>query len=145
MLSKSEVLHDISMSFYLSKARCMARIKAMKKNVTLFAQAEFPQFSKHMIKLMDYAQHIATAVLIVILLSWGISSSQQPISDAQHQHLQRFASQALYSNSRETANYLLNQAQISQAEVNQFQYFKWLRVHQREQQRIHFQKSVEVE
>ena len=123
----------------------MARIKAMKKNVTLFAQAEFPQFSKHIVKLMDYAQHIATAVLIVILLSWGISSFQKPISDAQHQHLQRFASQALYSNSRETANYLLNQAQISQTEVNQFQYFKWLRVHHREQQRIHFQKSVEVE
>ena len=121
----------------------MARIKAMKKNVTLFAQAEFPQFSKHMIKLMDYAQHIATAVLIVILLSWVISSSQKPINDAQHQHLQRFASQALYSNSRESANYLLNQAQMSQTEVNQFQYFKWLRVHHREQEAIHFQKDAE--
>ena len=123
----------------------MARIKVMKKNVTLFAQADFPQLSKHIIKLMDYTQHIATACLILILLSWGISSFKQPINDAQHQHLQRFASQALYSNSRESANYLLNQAQISHTEVNQFQYFKWLRVHHREQQRIHFQKSVEVE
>lgn len=123
----------------------MARIKAMKKNVTLFAQAEFPQFSNHIVKLMDYAQHIATAVLIVILLSWGISSFQQPISDKQFQYLQGFASQSLFSNSRETANYLLNQAQMSQTEVNQFQYFKWLRLHHREQQRIHFQKSVEVE
>lgn len=123
----------------------MARIKVMKKNVTLFAQADFPQLSKHIIKLMDYAQHIATACLILILLSWGISSFKQPINDEQFQYLQRFASQALYSNSRESANYLLNQAQISHTEVNQFQYFKWLRVHHREQQRIHFQKSVEVE
>ena len=121
----------------------MARIKVMKKNVTLFAQADFPQLSKHIIKLMDYAQHIATACLILILLSWGISSFKQPINDEQFQYLQGFASQSLYSNSRESANYLLNQAQMSQTEVNQFQYFKWLRLYHREQESIHFQKDAE--
>ena len=121
----------------------MARIKVMKKNVTLFAQSDFPQLSKHIIKLMDYAQHIATACLILILLSWGISSFKQPINDEQFQYLQGFASQSLYSNSRESANYLLNQAQMSQTEVNQFQYFKWLRLYNREQESIHFQKDAE--
>lgn len=124
----------------------VARIKAMKKNVTLFAHLDFAQLSKqHLLKLSDYAQHILVAMLILMMLAWGLSSAQRPINAQQQQHLHALMVQGLYPDSKETALYLREQARSTQSAVNQFQYFKLLRIHHKEQKRIHFQQAVEAE
>ncbi|KAA8735346.1 hypothetical protein F4V57_00655 [Acinetobacter qingfengensis] len=79
-------------------------------------------------------------VMMGLFLIWSIHLFYRPITTQQQQQVVQYVTQSLYPNTRDYALFIVRQAEP----INQYQYFRFLRMLQLEKQRIHYQKAETV-
>lgn len=102
---------------------------------------------KHTVKVLlnthfaaiDRYQSIAMYIIIALILSWAIHLLDRPIAPQQQQEIAQYKIQYLYPHTQALASDLSQQSKP----INQYQYFKFLRILHFERHRIHFQKDQE--
>ncbi|OUY07597.1 hypothetical protein [Acinetobacter populi] len=109
----------------------------MKTNAIYQLKHTFKAFLATHSAVIDRYQCIVMYVIIAMILSWAIHLLDRPIATQQQQEVAQYTAQYLYPHTQGLATDLLEQTQP----INQYQYFKFLRILHFERHRIHFQKD----
>ncbi|GAA5005534.1 hypothetical protein GCM10023206_10470 [Acinetobacter puyangensis] len=109
----------------------------MKTNAIYQLKHTFKTFLATHSAVIDRYQCIVMYGIIAMILLWAIHLLDRPVAIQQRQEVVQYTAQYLYPHTQGLATDLLQQKEP----INQYKYFKFLRILHFERNRIHFQKN----